>query len=325
MATESNVKTGSRDESLRRLDDAARAGWLYYVAGKRQDEIARIMGISRQSAQRLVSMAVAEKLIKVHVAHPIARCMELAEQLRERFGLSHVEIVPDDPLSESTTVGVAEAAALEIERRLRAPEPKIFAIGTGRTLKVAIDQLPKMECPQHKIVSLAGNVAPDGSATFYSVIFTVADAVKARSFPLPLPVIASSAEERAMLHKQPMIDATLKLAQQADVAFVGVGDLGPEAPMHLDGFVSLGELEDLQKSGAVGEICGWAFDAKGVLIEGHTNARVASGTLPSTDTCLVIGLAKGKKKLPGVHAAIIGGLINGLITDEASAEALLAF
>lgn len=282
------------------------------------------MSISRQSAQRLVSMAVAEKLIKVHVAHPIARCMELGEQLHARFGLSHVEIVPDDPLSESTTVGVAEAAALEFERRLRAPEPKIFAIGTGRTLKSAIDQLPKMECPQHKIVSLAGNVAPDGSATFYSVIFTVADAVKARSFPLPLPVIASSAEERAMLHKQPMIAATLKLAQQADVAFVGIGDLSPEAPMHLDGFVSLGELEELQKSGAVGEICGWAFDAQGVLIEGYTNARVASGALPSTDTCLVIGLAKGKKKLPGLHAAIIGGLISGLITDEATAEALLA-
>jgi len=31
-----------------RLDDAARAAWLYYVAQNTQDEIAEKMGISRQ-------------------------------------------------------------------------------------------------------------------------------------------------------------------------------------------------------------------------------------------------------------------------------------
>ena len=61
-----------------RLDDAARAGWLYYVAGNTQDEIARKLGVSRQSAQRLVSLAVSEKLIKFRLDHPIARCMELS-------------------------------------------------------------------------------------------------------------------------------------------------------------------------------------------------------------------------------------------------------
>ena len=72
-----------------------------------------------------------------------------------------------------------------------------------------------------RIVSLAGNIAPDGSASFYNVIFAVADASKARSFPMPLPVVASSAEEREMLHKQPLVAAALELAQKADVAFVG--------------------------------------------------------------------------------------------------------
>ncbi len=48
-----------------RLDEAARAGWLYYVAGNTQDEIARKLGISRQAAQRLVSLAISERLIKV--------------------------------------------------------------------------------------------------------------------------------------------------------------------------------------------------------------------------------------------------------------------
>ncbi len=61
-----------------RLDDAARAGWLYYVAGNTQDEIARKLGVSRQSAQRLVAMAVSERLVKGRLDPPIGRCMDLA-------------------------------------------------------------------------------------------------------------------------------------------------------------------------------------------------------------------------------------------------------
>ena len=87
-----------------RLDDAARAGWLYYVAGNTQDEIARKLGVSRQSAQRLVSLAVSERLIKVRLDHPIANCMELSTRLTERFGLQSCEVVPSDPDAPSSTV-----------------------------------------------------------------------------------------------------------------------------------------------------------------------------------------------------------------------------
>jgi DNA-binding transcriptional regulator LsrR (DeoR family) len=65
-----------------RFDDAARAGWLYYVARNNQEQIARKLGVSRQTAQRLVSLSVTEGLIKVRLEHPIARCMELGEALR---------------------------------------------------------------------------------------------------------------------------------------------------------------------------------------------------------------------------------------------------
>lgn len=317
------TKPVPRDDTDKRLDQAARAGWLYYVAGRRQDEIAKILGVSRQSAQRLVSLATSAGLVKVRIDHPIAEIMDLAEKVKSRFGLKQVEVVPTDPYSESSTVGVAEAGAAEIERRLSEPEGQVFAIGTGRTLKAAIDLLPDMNCPQHKIVSLAGNIAPDGSASFYNVIFSIADASKARSFPMPLPVVASTEEERDSLHRTPLVSAALELAQQADVAFVGIGELGPEAPLFADGFVSRVELDDLRQAGAVGEICGWAYDQNGKMIEGHTNTRVASGALPSTKTCHIIAMAKGDAKLPGIRAAIAGNLISGLITDEKTAGQLL--
>jgi DNA-binding transcriptional regulator LsrR (DeoR family) len=314
----------TKDTNANRLDYAARAGWLYYVGGNTQDEIASKMGISRQSAQRLVSLSVSEGLIKVRLDHPIGRCLDLAARLTDRFGLAQCEVVPSDPGSSSTTIGVAEAGAAEIERWLRRPDPVILAVGTGRTLKAAVEQIQPMECPHHKVVSLTGNIAPDGSAAFYNVIFNVADTVKARSFPMPLPVIASSAEERSMLHAQPMIQATLDLAAQASITFVGIGHLGSDAPLLVDGFISPSEHADLQRAGAAGEICGWVYDAEGHLIEGLINERVASAPLPARENGPVVALAMGERKAGAIGAALRSGLANGLVTDERTAALLLA-
>lgn len=312
-----------RSDSQGRLDDAARAGWLYYVAGRTQDEIAAAMSISRQSAQRLVSLAVAERLIKVRLDHPIAACLELAEALKTRYGLKYAEVVPSDPGNVSSTVGIAEAGAAEIERWLKRPDPIIIAIGTGRTLKAAIDQLPPMECPQHRIVSLTGNIGPDGSAAYYNVIFSMADAIKARLFPMPLPVLCASAEERETLHDQPLVRATLALGSKADVTFVGIGELGADGPLCVDGFLGRDEMVRLVENGAAGEICGWIYDQQGKLLGSPMNDRVASVGIPSREHSHVIGMAQGRRKWTAMRAALKGGLLNGLITDEASAGHLL--
>ena len=313
-----------RDIAGSRLDDAARAGWLYYVAGNTQDQIAAKLGVSRQSAQRLVSLAVAEGLVKVRIDHPIANCLTLAQRVTERFSLRFCEVVPTDPTSSSTTLGIAQATAAEIERWLSKAQPIVLALGTGRTLKAAVEQLPSIDGPQHKVVSLTGNIGPDGSAAYYNVVFTMADTVKSRSFPMPLPVIASSPAERAMLHKQSMIRPTLDLAAKADVTFVGIGELGASAPLMVDGFITEAELDALREAGAVGEIVGWAFDADGAFIPGLTNDRVASAPIPDRTRSTVIAAAMGKAKLPAISAAVRGQLVNGLITDETTAEALLS-
>jgi DNA-binding transcriptional regulator LsrR (DeoR family) len=120
-----------------------------------------------------------------------------------------------------------------------------------------------------------------------------------------------------------MIRATLDLVARASVTLVGIGELTSDAPLYSDGFITDGELKALRKAGAVGEIVGWAFDRDGRLIEGLTNDRVTSATIPSRETSLVVGIAMGKRKLPGILAAVTRRLLNGLITDELTAEALL--
>ena len=312
----------SESESAR-LDDAARAGWLYYVAGNTQDEIARKLGISRQTAQRLVSLAMTERLIKVRLDHPIARCMELASALKQRYDLNYCEISPTDPTSNSSVLGIAQIAAAEMERWLRRPDPVIIGIGTGRTMRAVVDQLPAMQCPQHKLAALVGAGKVDGSASFYDVIVRLSDTVRAPHYPMSLPVIARSIEERDLLMSLPSARAVLALIDLADISFVGVGPIGEASPLLKDGFITAEENEAMRRAGAVGEITAWSFDAHGKIIQGLVNERVASAPLRQPARRLMIGVAMGPTRRAPLRAALIGKLISGLITDEATAEHLL--
>ncbi len=306
-----------------RLDDAARAGWLYYIAGNTQDEIARKLGVSRQTAQRLVSLAVTEKLIKVRLDHPLANCLALSLRLKDVFGLETVEVVPSDPDSKSNVLGIAEAAAAELERHLESQHPIIAAFGTGQMLRTMAEQMSPMDCPQHKIVSLVGNIAPDGSASIFDGASRIGDRVRAPYYPMPLPVIATTVQEKKALISQKSARNVVDLAEQADVTFVGIGTIDTDAALLRDGFVKADEIRSLMRAGAVGEIIGWAYDANGQLIDGLTNDRVLSVPLQSPAKRKVIGVSMAVPRFKAIRGALVGKLVNGLITNERMAEMLL--
>jgi len=307
-----------------RLDDAARAGWLYFIAGHTQDEIAKMLQVSRASAQRLVSLCLAERLITFRLEHPIAACMELAFRLKERFDLAHCEVVPADPAAPLATAGIAERCANVLETTLRSETPVIVALGTGRAVRAAVERVSPIDRPNHQIVSLVGNISADGSASFFDTVGRLADRTSARHYPMPLPFLMSSEDERNRMVRIDPIAKVKAVAAKADLRLIGIGQMDQKAQVHVDGFVTREELLEMMRLGAVGEITGWAYDAKGRLIKGGTNRRLTSipPQVPAETT--TIAAAVGLAKVPAIKAALAGRLVNGLITDEATARAILA-
>lgn len=307
-------------------DDAARAGWLYYVGGMTQDQIATELGVSRQRAQRLVSRAVADGLIHVRLNHNIGSCLDLEAALQDRFGLSRCRVAPSIGAGADAARAIAPAAAAELERYLRLPEPQVIAFGTGRALRAMAEQFtPTGVAPHHRIVSLLGNIAPDGSATLFDVISRIAEKLQAPYYPMPVPVISDTPEERAFFMRLRPVQTVFDLAKRADVTFVGVGQMGRDAPLALDGFVTPEVLAELQAQGAAGEIGSWVYDTKGRYLDSPRNALVGGVRVEAGQSKPVIGIAAGPNKVRAIHAALLGKIINGLVTDEATARAILAF
>lgn len=305
-------------------DSAARAGWLYYVGGMTQDQIAAELGISRQRAQRLVSRAMAEGLIQVRLNHRIGACLELEASLRDRFGLDRVRVAPGLGAGADPVRAIAPAAAAELERFLRMPEPLVVGLGTGRALRGMVDAMEAIEAPQHRLVSLIGNIAPDGSASFFDVVMRIADKVRAPHYPMPVPVISPTPEENAAFHALAPVRKVVALAEAADVVFVGVGQMSLDAPLLADGFVSRTELDEMQTAGASGEVAGWAFDSEGRYLDLGTNRRTGGVRVAPGLARPSIGIAAGASKVPAILGALKSRIINGLVTDEPTARALLS-
>ena len=314
----------SRDSDPSPQDEAARAGWLSYVGGLTQDQIAAELGISRQRAQRLVSRAREEGLIHVRLHHRIGACLDLETALKDRFGLQRARVMPSLGQGADPVRAIAPAAAAELERFLNMETPLTIALGTGRALRGMVDAMEAMDAPRHRLVSLIGNIAPDGSASFFDVVMRLADKVQAPHYPMPVPVISPTPEENAAFHALGPIRKVVELAQTADVVFVGVGQMSDDAPLLKDGFVTRSELDEMQAAGATGEVAGWVFDSEGEYIDVGTNRRTGGVRVaPGLDRPSV-GIAAGASMIPAIRAALKSRMINGLVTDEPTAAALLS-
>ncbi len=312
------------DRQKQKLDQAARAAWLYYVGGNTQDEIAAQFNVSRPGAQRLIALAREEGLVKVRIDYPVAECMALAAELRRRYGLSLCDVVPsEDGTSGTDTRYLAVAVAARLESLLTNDQPTVLNLGTGRTLRAGVDAMTRLYRPQHRFVSLVGNVARDGSSNPFDAVMVLADKTHSRRFLLPAPLVADSVEERDQYLHQRVYRIVVDLAANAEATLVGIGSIGRDAPLYQDGFITDADLEELISLGAVGEILGWALDGAGKLVTSSVSVRLASVPLDALPDRPLIGMAGGVAKAKAIQAALEGGWLTGLVTDEAAARKIL--
>lgn len=307
-----------------KLDQAARVAWMSHVGGLTQDEIASQLGISRPGVQRLLALARQEGLVKVHIDHPISTCMALGRTLSQHFGLTFCDVVPaESTTSDNATYYLGVAGAERIGKLIERGDPLTLSLGSGRSVRAAVEALSRVERPQHRFVSLVGNVARDGSANRYDSVMLLADKTGGESFLLPAPVVAESLAEQQALLNQRLFKAIATVTKASEAAFIGVGRIDRQATLFQDHFISERELDELLALEAVGELLGWPLNRRGEVIDCSITRRVTSLPLTYFGKHLMVAIAGGYEKAPAIHAALTGGWLKGLITDEVAARQII--
>lgn len=302
---------------------AIRAAWLHFAGGMTQAEVAARLGVSGAKAHRLIAQASRSGAVKVFIDGDIAACVNLEMQIARRFGLDRCEVVPDLHEAGLPLRALGMAGGRLFRREIEALGGGVIGVGHGRTMLAAIRAMPRTEAPDLRFVSLLGGLTRNFAANPHDVMQRLAERTGATAYMMPVPFFANSEADREVLLAQRGVGEVRALADQADLMVAGIGTALPDAQLVAADVIDAEEIAEVRRRGAEGEILGHFFDRDGRRVETALSARTISPPLETLHHRRLVAIAGGPGKVRAVRAALASGCLNGLVTDEATALALV--
>ena len=296
---------------------------MYYEEGATQAQIAKHVGYSRPTVSRLLTEAREEGVVHIRITHPLERAMSIEKALAEKFGLIGARIAESKVLGNLTQNVARCAADYLIET---SPEDSVITVSNGFAVNATIEAMPRMNWLASRVIQAIGSVSNEEVQVDASeTCRRLAGQLGGRHIALPAPLVVSAPEVAYSLIQSQQVAGILHYAATADTALVGIGTIEDRKKGYIfDGYVEEETSAILQRDGAVGHICGHHFNAQGEHIVTPMCARTIGINLKQIRRLpRVVGVAWGEHKLDAIRGALRGKLVSVLITDRATAEALL--
>ena len=298
---------------------------LYYDMDRTQAEIATELGLTRWQVGKLLTSARAEGVVRIEITPRVSRKTSVEVALQHRFGLRDAIVVPMGEITEPSLLidSVGQAAASYISALN--PKPQLLGVSWGRTMAAVARALPQGWNPGAHVVLVNGNSALHvTSSRNTAVAEDFAQSAGGQATLLPVPAIMGKRSTRAALEEDPIIARVLSLAEAAPVVVFGMGGLSHQSVLTDSGYLAQDDIARLGALGAVGDILGRFVDAKGRIADPALDDRTVGmrlGHLTQKDWS--IGVVAGAEKHPIARAALEAGYVSVLVTDEATATAIL--
>lgn len=298
---------------------------LYYREGLTHEEIARRLGISRQTIGRYIERAKREGLVDIQIKSPLLFAAELETSLEKGFNLTEALVVsPSMEGEEAIKAALGMAGAEFLERRIMSGDT--LGISWGSTVLEVGRQLKPVKRDKVTIVQLNGSMDVGRYSTRAEfMVDLVAEAFGAQMVTCSAPMMVDRPEILESLLSDSRVAAALNTARNANVALFGVGDVSESSSPYKAGYYDKKLLERARRDGAVGEICGRFYDMDGRPCSPPLDNRTLAIELEDLKKKpLSIGIAGSPLKVEAIRGMLRGRLCNVLITDELTARALLS-
>jgi deoxyribonucleoside regulator len=296
------------------------ASRLYYELGETQSRVAEILGVTRPQVSRLLKRARAEGIVEIRIVDGSEVSAAAGEELRHRFGLAAVHLSPALVGPEDVSRRMIGRLGAEVLRgSIR--DGAVVGVGDGASISAVADALAADE-PLHEtgatVVPLCGGYWFSGPAR--EPFRRVADGIGGLPIGLLAPGLVDDPATKRSLIAHDGVRRIADLWERIEVAAFGIGGpawsaaaLGPDI------------AESLERDGAVGEVLVSPFDLDGRFVCDALRDRTIAfdarelGRIP-----VRIGVAGGAGKVRPILGALRGRMLTTLVTDQATAEAVLA-
>lgn len=298
---------------------------LYYLDGLGQSEVARFAQVSQAKVSRLLALAKERGIVRITVADYESRRRELEDQLRARLGVATAVVIKASEGLEGAGLrrAVGHFGAEAVNELLHPGD--VVALAGGRTIHELVNHLPASRNKSLTVVQAMGSVDANVSVFDAQEVGRVMVQRLGGTFlSLNTPAFIPQKVTRDALLELPQVRNIHDNLDRANAAIVGLGTLGNSV------FVERGTVDgamarELERAGAVGEVCGRFFGADGKECATTWRDRVISVQLDQLRKIpQVIAVVSGSDRTAAILAAIAGKLIKSLVIDELGGSALLA-
>ncbi|WP_313716548.1 sugar-binding transcriptional regulator [Arsenicicoccus bolidensis] len=299
------------------LADVARA---FYVEDRSKTEIAAGLGISRFKVARLLEEARDAQVVRISIDDGMDHLSDLSARLSQHLQLHSATVVPGFTDGDANRDAVAQAAAAVIRRSVSHGDT--FGFSWGRTLAQIGPHMDVL--PQCTLVALTGSVGTDFTQSPVEVLRGVAGRSRSRTMSIFAPLMVEDAATAVALRRDPAIRSVQATYRDLSLAVVSVGSWRPPITQLMPALTDADRLE-LDRHGARAEMVGIFIRDDGRPIEAAlTSRRISISAKELIAVPQVLAVAGGIEKVPAIAAVARSRLITMLVTDEETAERLLA-
>lgn len=300
------------------LSTLVRVSRLYYELGETQEAIAALVGVTRPQVSRLLKEARAQGVVEIRIVDRDEAESPAAAELQRRFDLRAVHLAPSlDGPPEVARRRVGRLAGQVLRGVIR--DGQVVGIGDGAAVSAVADELVAGDAQiDATIVPLCGGFWRPGAGA--EPFRRIGDALGATVLALHSPGLLEDAAVRDALCAHLGVRSVIERWERLDVALLGIG-----GPAWGEGAVGEAAMTEIRDGQAIGEVLIAPFDAQGRFVAPSLRARtVAFDARRLPRVPVVIGVAEGAAKVAPILGALRGGLVNTLVTDVGTAEAVLA-
>ncbi|RWK39072.1 sugar-binding domain-containing protein [Mesorhizobium sp.] len=288
---------------------------LHYEAEMSQVDIARRLGVSTATISRLLQRARAEGIVRIEVLD-LATPEGITTQLVEALGLRDAAVI-ETPAAGALAALAAPLGALLKQAGLTAGS--VVAIGWGRAIREVIQAgLPRIP----GVLTVAATGGMQQQAPHFQInefVRLAAEEFGGTPHFIHAPYLPSS-ELREVFLGDAAIRDSVALWDRTDVAIVGIGLPHAVNPPE----ASAATLSEQALFHAAGDVIRHYFDAEGTLIPWEGEGRmIAMSPAQLRAVPLVVGVAASPEKAMAIIGAVRARLINALVTDTKTAQAIL--
>ena len=297
----------------------------YYIDEISQQGIAKEYSLSRPTVSNILKQCREEGIVEIRIRESSAFARGLSDRLRDLYGIREAVIIPSNEDS-SAVLNRAGAEAAAFAAAVITDGMKV-GVAWGTSLFQMVHQLKHLNVVDTEVVQLMGGLgASNHQYDGADLARDLSKLLNARYYPLQCPVLVKNIEVKEMLVSENGIRDTLQRTGDLDIAFVGLSSNDPDkSALVKAGFLSHEEAEDTLRAGAVGHICGYSYGVEGKMLELPVNHRIIGIEFENLKKIPErVGIACGAEKADAIKAALTGGLITTLITDEAAALRILS-